>query len=335
MRKIIATAVACVMLAALAGCNRKPTANPQAEKTNEKPPTAADTFEPPSPVGAENDGRVLTLKATTERITAALTGVRDRLKDIQQALEVKAKTESDLARVAGQLKTLTGRAREDCDAILRAAEDLQANLPAAQKGYAQTADFYRERAAGYRDPSLKAINLRMADEFERLAAATPHRVRLTERFIAQLVEVRLFLAQADQCLGDTKTALEILSAGPTPVTVSAESKAFRRHLENFLAVIEDYQQKLLAPPPEGTSWDRTTPPRPDCPPPPPFTDAALVTDPNAPARNVYQPYRCEKCGRLHVGVYRVSPDDPIFARTSGSYTAVGHEREYAPQQGGR
>ena len=69
--------------------------NKEGEKA---PPSAADVFQKPTPTEAAHDPRVMTLKATTDRITAALTTVRDRLKDMKTALEKAADRYSVAAR---------------------------------------------------------------------------------------------------------------------------------------------------------------------------------------------------------------------------------------------
>jgi hypothetical protein len=325
-----------VLLAAVAGCAGNPGGTNATNKEGEKaPPSAADVFQKPTPTEAAHDPRVMTLKATTDRITAALTTVRDRLKDMKTALETKSESETDLLKVAGDLKTLTGQAREDCDAIIRTAKDLREALLDAPRGYAVAAELYRGRAARLTDPTFRDVNLRMADEFDRLAAVTPQRVELTDRFIVQLADVQEFLAQADRCLGDTKTALEILTAGPSPVTVTAGSKAFRRHLEQFLALIEEYQQKLLAPPPvqpqqpkpkpESKSEDAATPPvswaRPGCPRP----ERLIELDVPAGVTRFHR-YYCPECRELHVAGYTAAPGRPGYAQLSHTATGTSETR---------
>ncbi len=327
------TLLALVTLSVTTGCNTKTTPTEPAKSDAAPSPgvTAADVFKRPAPTEAAHDPRVITLKATTERMTASLTVVRDRLTTMRAALDTKAETESDLNKVASELKTLTVQARDDCDAIMRSTKDLKAELAIAKKGYAHTADLYRDRAETLTDPALKNVQLRMADEFDRLALATPQRIELTDAFLVRLAEVQDFLAQADRCLGDTKTALDILSAGPTPVRVSAEGRAFRRHLETFLAVLDDYQRKLLAPPPvrpipprpADSNTNKTEPVSltkrnwkgvtgggslPDCPLPPRQPDLSIVANPNAPSADVYRTHYCDVCQTYHVTRYPVAPN---------------------------
>ena len=294
-------------------------------------------FEKPAPGGAGDDPRVIALQAATERITSSLTAVRGRLKDLRSRLDTKPQTEQDLAKAAAELKPLTVQAREDCDAILRAATDLKTELRTAAKGYSVTADLYRERAETIKDPSLKAVQLRMADEFDRLALDVPRRKRVAEEFIARLATMQDFLAEADRCLADTKTALAILSAGPEPVKASEEGKAFRRHLEQFLAVLEEYQSQLLparpaSSKPTGTAWDLVTSPRPDCPPPPPPSDLKLSA-PGSPGVGITRPYQCPHCKEYHVGAYRVEPAPEFEGLTP--YTGEAAVRPYTPPAGGK
>lgn len=304
--------VSALPLIATLGCGPVPGPTPATQKA---PPSPKEVFEKPAPTDVTHDPRVITLMHTTDRITAALTAIRARLKDLKAALDTKAATEADLAKAATLLKTLTTQAREDCDAILRTAKDLRTELPLARKGYAATAELYRDRAATVKDETLKAVTLKMAAEFDRLAADSPRRVALTDEFIASLIPMQEFLAEADRCLTDTKTALAILSAGAEPVRVSEEAKVFRRQLEAFTAVLDEYQQKLLgsapptpAAPTDVDPWASPTPATDRCPPGKTPKGATLVSDPSRPGKEICQPQYCEVCRSYHVRTFRVAPD---------------------------
>lgn len=207
----------------------------------------AEVFRRPAPHASSDDARVNNAKSTSDSINESLGVIRRRINELRKTYEAKVAAEKDLQKVADQLKLLVTAARGDCDAILRAAEDVRTELRYARGSYQTTADLYRERGQNYRDVNLQGVNFRMADEMDRLANDVPRRVRLTDSFIDQLYETRRFLADTERCLTDTKNALAILSAGPEPVQLSAEARFFRMQLEAFLQVVEEYQQKLFAP----------------------------------------------------------------------------------------
>lgn len=241
--------LALLLVGPLSGCLPE---NTTAEPTKKEPLRQAvnEALRPPAPTAAPHDARVVTLTATSNQISQLLGTIHKRLTSLKNALDEKQDSEKDLVKVVDLLRPLTIRAREDCDAILRVAKDLKTELAFARRSYEVTAELYRERAETYSDPSLKAVMIKMADELTRVAEDVPRRVLLTEAFIAQLLEMQTFLASADRCLGDTRAALAILSAGPDRVSISADGRLFREQLEVFLGVVEAYQQKMLRPVPK-------------------------------------------------------------------------------------
>lgn len=230
---------ACVV--ELAGCGR---ATPAGSAT-----VAAETFQPPSPEGAGNDPRVAGSGAAGDAISASLAVIHERLRDLDSAYRDKGRIEGDLKDVAERMRPLIAAARSDCDEIHRAATDLRSQLPIAQAGYASAAVSYRQRAEGYREPDLKTITLGVARRFDWLAADTPRRIALTERFLQELDDTRAFLAETERCLRDTETALAIFSGGAKLPPVSADGRAFSRRLGQFIAVVLEYEEKLLKTPP--------------------------------------------------------------------------------------
>ncbi|MBI1213771.1 MAG: hypothetical protein GC190_20110 [Alphaproteobacteria bacterium] len=182
---------------------------------------------------------------SNEAIGKSLETIRKRLQDLRVAFETKADTEKDLRAVAEMLKPLIHAARDDCDMVIRAAKDVRAQLPFTLAGYQTAAASYRQRADGFSDPNLKAVSLWFAGEFDRQAADVPRRTKLTETFIVRLEEVQTFLAETDRCLGDTAMALSIFAAGNGAPETSFAGKVFRKRLEQFIAVVFEYQETLL------------------------------------------------------------------------------------------
>jgi hypothetical protein len=255
------------MLIAVGGCalDRPPT------HSAPRAPTATESaFARPAPVRVGQDARVIALDTLTARMEAALRAVHARLANLKTALQGFGANESDLQQVIGALRPLAASARDDCDAILRTARDLKVEFRFARAGYTAVSELYRERATLQRAPELRDVTLKMAAEFERLSDEVPRRTKVTERFIEQLVELQDFLAATDRCLSDTGAALSILSAGPEPITVSAESRVFRHQLEQFLAVLDEYQGAFRArpatPPASASPEPSPTPPGPAAPP---------------------------------------------------------------------
>lgn len=223
-------------------------------------------FRRPSPASAADQPSVLSAEATVDTVRQSLTVVHNRLASLKSA-KARVQIEGDLRRIAQQILPLVAAARSDCDAILRAARDLEREFPSARKGYEASAELYRERARKFRDAELRKIEQASADEFDRQAADVPRRLKLTAAFIEQLVETQDFLGEAERCLRDTAAALAILSAGPGMPRVSLEGRAFRRRLEEFVTVVEEYQEGLLGPTPPADAKEGSKPPgRPDAPP---------------------------------------------------------------------
>jgi len=215
-------------------------------------PTADEAFRPPAGTAAGDDPRVAAAASAGDAIAESLAVIHRRLTDLKEAYETKADTEQDLRAAAERMKPLLAAARSDCDAVMRAAKDVRAQLRYAEAGFANAAVSYRQRAEGYADPELKKVTLELADQFDRHAADVPRRIELTDSFIAELVEVQLFLAETDRCLRDTATALAIFSAGnDEEPKASFGGRVFRRRLEQFIAIVFEYQEKLARRPPPG------------------------------------------------------------------------------------
>ncbi|RUL81687.1 hypothetical protein [Tautonia sociabilis] len=222
-----------------------------------------EAFQAPAPVDAGDDPVVIRSSSTGDAIKDSLAAIHGRLAGLRSAYEEKASIEGDLATVDERLRPLLDAARADCDAILRAAEDLRAQLPIAQAGYASAAASYRQRAEGYRDQDLAEVTRGFAAEFDRLAADTPRRIELTDRFLRELKDAQAFLAETDRCLRDTAAALEVFSAGARAPAVSADARAFRRRLGEFIGVVLDYEERLLMRPHDRAGADPApTPPTP-------------------------------------------------------------------------
>ncbi len=210
--------------------------------------TATEAFKKPNPGSVADDPRMIQAKNATDTVTRSLTLIRERLTSLRKSYDDKVATEKDLKSIVQRLLPLSRAAREDCDTIKRAVIDLRLEMHYAQSGYRSAAALYRERAQSYSDPEPRAITLTMAEEFDRLAADVPRRRIVLNEFNWKLSETGEFLADTERCLRETEVALTILTAGPDPVTISAQSKAFRKQLEEFIAVLEEYQQKLLGRP---------------------------------------------------------------------------------------
>lgn len=244
-------------------------------------PTPEEAFRPPAGTAAGDDPRVAAAQSASDAIAESLEVIQQRLTDLKEAYETKADTEQDLRAAAERMKPLLASARSDCDAVMRAAKDVRFQLFYAGAGFANAAVSYRQRAEGYADPELKKVTLELAEQFDRHAADVPRRMELTDSFIAELVEVQQFLAETDRCLRDTATALSIFSAGnDEKPKASFGGRVFRRRLEQFIAIVFEYQEKLskrpppVAPDPTGRAL----------PPPPPASELGppRVIDPSDP-----------------------------------------------------
>ncbi len=226
-----AAAVAC--LVKLSGCGHEATA------VHEKAPHT------PIPEGARDDPRVAGSDSMGDAIAHSLAVIHKRLGDLQAAYLERARIEGDLKEVAENMRPMIESARAHCDAIRRAAKDLKVQLPIAQAGYASAASSYRQRAEAYRDQALKEMNINFANQFDVLAADTPRRLELTDKFLAQLDDAQAFLAETSRCLRDAETAFTILSGGGKMPKVPPDLKAFSRRLDEFIGVVLEYEDKLL------------------------------------------------------------------------------------------
>jgi hypothetical protein len=266
MNRLLKLALPAATLALLSGCSETTPlvagpAPPAGTPSGVQPPTIAEqAFQRPAPSNAGQDPRIVSATAANDSVSRSLAVIHERMVNLKAALAnepvaagdvglAKVATEDDLRRVAEQMQPLLVAARADCDAILRAAQDLKAEIPTARRSYEASAELYRERADRYRDPDHRELMLAWAAEFERQAGEVPRRIRLTDEFIARLEDTREFLAETDRCLKDTAAALAILSAGPES-PISAGGRSFRRRLEEFLGLVEEYRRTFLGLPPE-------------------------------------------------------------------------------------
>jgi len=234
-----------------------------------------NVFASPAPQHAGDDPRVEEPRSKGDAISASLAVIHEHLRDLKTAYRDKAKIEGDLKEVAKQMQPLIEASRSHCDAMQRAAEDLRFQLPLVREGYALAASSYRQRAAAYQGPDFRAISLKIADEFDRLAVATPARLEAIEGFLVELRKVEVFLAETDRCLKDAAAALEVFSAQATTPDVPVDAKAFSYRLGQFINTALEYEDKLLQKPPKP----------PDPPPakkpesPPARAAAGITTDP--------------------------------------------------------
>jgi hypothetical protein len=208
----------------------------------------ADVFRSPAPGDAEDHPGVAGAGSAGDAISASLAVIHERLRELQSAYRDKGRIEGDLGEVAGQLRPLIAAARADCDAIRRAAGDLLEQLPLAEDGYASAGASYRRRAEGYRDPGQKAMTLGFAAQFDALAADTPRRMALTERFLEELDDTQAFLAETERCLRDAEAALAIFSGGARMPAVSTDARSLGHRLGQFIEAVLDYEKKLLETP---------------------------------------------------------------------------------------
>jgi len=293
IRCMVLSALAMLLLAA-PGCVKtegtQPAGSPAeaqdaAASKDASSPTPEEAFRPPAGTAAGDDPRVAAAQSASDAIAESLEVIQQRLTDLKEAYETKADTEQDLRDAAERMKPLLASARSDCDAVMRAAKDVRFQLFYAGAGFANAAVSYRQRAEGYADPELKKVTLELAEQFDRHAADVPRRMELTDSFIAELVEVQQFLAETDRCLRDTATALSIFSAGnDEEPKASFGGRVFRRRLEQFIAIVFEYQEKLSKrPPPVAPAPDPTGR---ALPPPPPASHLGppRVVDPSDPLR---------------------------------------------------
>jgi hypothetical protein len=205
-------------------------------------------FVRPTPINAGDDPRVIAAKESTKSIERTLATVREHLKTINESYDSRKKTTNDLKAVSVEMMPLVKVARVDAVTMMHAAQDLMITLPLTRDGLEQTARLYRQKAMVYKDKDLQKITDSLADEFDRLANDVPRRMQLTSDFILQMNELNTFLAEADRCLHDTAAAMEILNAGNEAPRASIEGIAFRLRVKQYMAVLDEYQKKLSAPP---------------------------------------------------------------------------------------
>jgi hypothetical protein len=208
----------------------------------------AETFRTPAPKDAGDDARVKESESAGDSISASLAVIHERLENLQHDYDEKAAVEGSLKDVANEMRPLIEAARNHCGALERAARDLKIEFPHARQAYLTAAASYRERAEAYRDPEFKAITLRLADEFDRLAEDTPRRLAVIELFLEELAKTEVFLAETERCVRDTSTALALFSARGKVPPVPADAKAFSYRLGQFIEAAHRYEEKLLEKP---------------------------------------------------------------------------------------
>lgn len=272
MRRTVSLLAAAALVPVLAGCVETETkaeagksatsttaSGGEPRKNAEKPEkeTAAaekkdgglmkEVFSPPAPSTPADDPRVIQGKTASKVIEAALDKVRQRVTAIRSKLEVKA-SPNDMGAVVAELLEMTDAGRADCDAVQRAAEDVRTELWHAQEGYEAAASAYRARARGYREPFYRSSAEQMAEQLDQLAADTPRRIQVTERFIAEVTKAKRFLAETSQFLRLTESAVAILSVAPEAPRPSPKAEFIRSYLGQFLDAIERFQGDLLKAP---------------------------------------------------------------------------------------
>jgi hypothetical protein len=236
-------AVACLL--ATSGCEPKRPDDPDAYRLRNSDVEGGRVFEAPAPQGAADDPRVAGPASTGDAISASLYQISSRLNRLEGVYEAKAWMGGDLGEVAARMRPLVETARADCDAIKRAATDLKVQLPIAQVGYGSAAASYRQRADGYKDRNLKEVTLKLADNFDRLAADTSRRLDLTERFLKRLGDLEGFLAETERFLRDAEAALAVFSGGGKMPQISPDGRGLTRKLGEFITVVREYEDKLL------------------------------------------------------------------------------------------
>lgn len=209
-----------------------------------------NVFASPAPQHAGHDPVVEESRSKGDVISASLAAIHEHLRDLKTAYRDKAKIEGDLKEVAKQMQPLIEAARSHCDAMQRAAEDLRFQIPLVDDDYALSANAYRQRALACKDPDYRAIYLKIADEFNRLAVATPARLEAIDGFLQELHKVKEFLVETDRCLKDTSAALAVFSAQATTPNVPVDAKAFSYRLGQFINEALEYEDKLLQKPPK-------------------------------------------------------------------------------------
>lgn len=241
-----ATLTGCAEMESKANAGKSATTQ-TAEKEKKGDGLMKEAFAPPAPSTPADDPRVVQAKSSSEAITAALASVRQRLTAIRGRLEIRP-SENDLAAVVAELKSMTAAARSDCDAVLRAAEDLRAELLYAQESYENAAASFRSRARGYKEPLYQSSTEQMAEQMDRLAEDTPRRAQVAERFIAEVVKARRFLAETNKFLHQTDAAVSMLSVAPDAPRPSPKAEHIRSYLGQFLDAVERFQAELLKAP---------------------------------------------------------------------------------------
>lgn len=201
-------------------------------------------FQKPSPSNASQDPSVIAALDSTKSLERTLSVIYERFKNISGSFEQQEITNTDLAKVTEQMRPLVKAARSDVTTLLHAAQDLMTELPHTKLSLEATGRLYRQKALSYRDQELRKITETMATQFERLENDIPRKMRLTSDFIIELTEAHLLLAEAERCLNDTATAMQILTAGNNAPKPSQEGIAFQYRVKQYMSVLDEYGKKL-------------------------------------------------------------------------------------------
>jgi hypothetical protein len=226
---IFGVALACCAsaLGMLGGCVKKP-----------EPP-------PPENVGDPN----ASVKKTNEVIRGNLRAIRERLSAARSEYKLNADIGSDLLGATEELLKLSGTARDDCDRMIRAADDIRWDLPRAAIGYKANADRCRLDAERTNDERMRGIHLQTAAMMDRYAAEVPRRMKVTEEFLASAKQTRALLAESERTLRVQWEAMVIGTTGAEKPAVRIETKVYMAQFEQFLSVVERFYREFGEPPP--------------------------------------------------------------------------------------
>lgn len=200
----------------------------------------------------ENPSTV-TGQVINETIRTNLNSVRERLHAARAGYKTKENSDKNLLGAVEELLSVSNSAREDCDAIIRACEDIEWELNTAEAAFRANATMFRQRAEGTQDEQMRQVPLRNAERQDAYASDIPRQKKLTSEFLKNIRDTRGQLAESSRTLRGQQIALKVGTNTHEPLALRVDSKMYMRQFEQFLNVVEQYYKGFGPPPPSATS----------------------------------------------------------------------------------
>lgn len=235
----------------LLGCNPEKQSKRQYHYTSSEPepakpsPTLIEKVqERPAPAEASHQAQLIANLNQTGAAAESVESIRGRVQRLRNFLSEKEASEQKIIDKALRFRRDIQRAREECDAIVRIGNDLRTELRFSRSSFEHSADLYRNRARQTKDETLRSVVEKIADEFLAQADDVPRRIHLTDFFLDQLRDTQTFLSEAERVVQDVRVAIDILSAGRDPISVSPDARVNQK-LNHFLDLVDDYCRQFF------------------------------------------------------------------------------------------